>query len=78
MIYEWKPIVCSNCKKIGHAVEECRVKKRAEMVWRPKQDKVDGEIVLIKTPMAHRRVDKDGFILVSRRRATGAGKNGSD
>ena len=22
--YEWKPILCSNCKKIGHGTEECR------------------------------------------------------
>ena len=33
--YEWKPVVCSRCRKIGHLTEECRV-DRTKKVWKPK------------------------------------------
>ena len=33
--YEWKPILCANCKKIGHGIDDCRWKKEKK-VWKPK------------------------------------------
>ncbi|KAL9236026.1 hypothetical protein vseg_010739 [Gypsophila vaccaria] len=39
--YEWKPITCKSCKKMGHETGVCRVKKvqstPAQQVWRKKE-----------------------------------------
>lgn len=33
--YEWKPVSCANCKKIGHGREECRWRQENK-VWKQK------------------------------------------
>ncbi|KAL9243880.1 hypothetical protein vseg_017717 [Gypsophila vaccaria] len=42
--YEWKPITCKSCKKMGHETGVCRVKKvqsnPAQQVWRKKEPAV--------------------------------------
>ncbi|XP_056685559.1 uncharacterized protein [Spinacia oleracea] len=42
--YEWKPIVCENCKLLGHLAEDCR-KKKGKKKW---VDKVVSEDVVAK------------------------------
>ncbi|KAL9243983.1 hypothetical protein vseg_017808 [Gypsophila vaccaria] len=45
--YEWKPITCGNCHRIGHHMDQCRKrdqskppKKVPQKVWRPMQKPV--------------------------------------
>ncbi|KAL9237195.1 hypothetical protein vseg_011777 [Gypsophila vaccaria] len=42
--YEWKPITCKRCKKMGHDSGECRVKNvqtiPTQLIWKKKQSSV--------------------------------------
>ena len=46
--YEWRPVLCSNCKGYGHDTEDCR-KKEGKKVWvqKSKPDK-DGFITITR------------------------------
>jgi len=33
--YEWKPILCSQCKMLGHEEQVCRKKNKVRQEWRP-------------------------------------------
>lgn len=32
--YEWKPVTCEKCKKMGHSIEKCRVQMQKKWVPR--------------------------------------------
>lgn len=63
VVYEWKPITCENCKKMGHVSSDCRNKDKQRKVWQPKK-------VQKRIPVAQRQVDEDGFILIPSRNNT--------
>ncbi|RAL41765.1 hypothetical protein DM860_008947 [Cuscuta australis] len=44
--YEWAPVLCSHCNKIGHVLEKCRKKsppqdvpRKQKKIWKPKDTK---------------------------------------
>ncbi|XP_062099808.1 uncharacterized protein LOC133805654 [Humulus lupulus] len=52
--YEWIPIVCKSCSRIGHDAQVCRRKNQGKQVWVPKLLKSDPNLV---QPV----VDEEGF-----------------
>lgn len=57
--YQWKPILCDACKKLGHEIEKCRTKREAAkdkgrvQQWKPKPKPGDA------TSEQQNRVQKD-------------------
>ncbi|XP_062104389.1 uncharacterized protein LOC133815585 [Humulus lupulus] len=42
--YEWRPILCPNCKKMGHTLDKCRKSTKPEQKWLPKEQEAGGVI----------------------------------
>ncbi|KAL2893643.1 Leucine--tRNA ligase [Bienertia sinuspersici] len=41
ILYQWKPVICSKCKKFGHRMDECRVLNKPAQEWRGKKQTME-------------------------------------
>lgn len=38
VMYEWRPSVCTNCKRFRHLKQECREGKTEKLIWKLKSN----------------------------------------
>ncbi|MCD7445788.1 hypothetical protein HAX54_000026, partial [Datura stramonium] len=57
--YDWKPTLCSHCKKYGHGVEECRKVKSKETVGMKQHEQHTGSQSEGGLVMQKRMIQKD-------------------
>ncbi|XP_062073479.1 uncharacterized protein LOC133777758 [Humulus lupulus] len=62
--YEWRPIICQNCKKMGHTTDKLRKSNKPEQKWLPKEQEAGkpGEDCVNEKGIKHTNVNDRGVI----------------